>query len=327
MKAGEWNTFVEKLRKNNYYKDFPANLFKKSCIIYKKGDYGIFLLEDLNGEKYTAKILYYPAPLKGEIEISLYIKEFAAHIPTFLLPNYIYVGDSPINYPLFNSNRDNNMSLSCKPYNIRDIFFGSYNPTTGRKIRYTYYITKACQYNLAQYFGMFKKTIDYNTFVKFTFEFLIGIQTLYTLGIWHNDVKAANLLVCQDNNSYVYIFPNGERRFISSSSMSAEEETKSNNQCIKIIDFGESKIVDNLDNNKVCKMFMNEINVAVTSILNLMWSKTTVINNKNEEIKYNKLISSLKSCETDLISVILNAELFNDLFAVPNVTYIPVKIL
>lgn len=337
MTPSEW---IKKIHSENYYREFPMEMFRKSCLIYKKNDYGIFLLEDMNGEKYTAKVLYYPAPLAGEVEISLYIKEVlelnkaldGEIIPTFLLPDYIYVGRTPLDYPLFNQMKDNNLSTACKSYDIRDIFFGgsgsikdTYEKTKNR-FKYVYYLTKACQYNLAQYFGVLKKTISYQTFVKFAFEFLVGMQTLYSLGIWHKDIKSPNILVCVSSVSYVYLFPNGERRFISS-------KGPEDNKVIKIIDFGEAKIYDTTDrNNTPCKLFMDEINFSVISILNLMWSKT-VFSSKDDEnkdiaqVKYNNLVSSLKACDTDLIPVLLNSDIFKDLFAEPDIKYVPVQIL
>jgi len=270
---------------------FPSELFEKSCLIYKKGSYGIFYLTGKDGNFYTVKVTTDP----NEIKINEYIKRNTDN-PNILIVKGIYTDTSPIYNPLFSNKYNKLENPICKDLKVEEIFSRnlSYN--------YFYYLTEACLYNLGYYLGAFSGSLTYQEFVNYTFEILSSLQTLHSLNIWHRDIKAANFLICQDKdfNSVKYILDDKSWKI-----------SNINNRYIKLIDFGESVIVENVTN--PCKDFQYEVNVALKNVIQLMWRK---VEDKSEhEDEYNDLIDRMKNCETSLSDIILNVKIFDNLIS------------
>ena len=141
-------------------KSFPFNKFDKSCLIYTKGSYGIFLLSEIgNTEKYfVVKIKLFGFGNTGifdkEENTALYIKENYNNMPNILVPEEIYIDLSPINYSLFTDKNKRLKLPGCKEATLAEIFTdsGSY---------YSYYLTKAGLYNLGYYLGTYKGRLSY----------------------------------------------------------------------------------------------------------------------------------------------------------------------
>lgn len=291
---------VEQIRKDLQFIKFPVRNFVKSCLIYNKREYGIFLLEDINGERYTVKVnSYIESNQNKEIVISIYIKRYASHIPNLMFNSEIYVGLNPNIYPLF-TKQDKSMSKFCKNVNINQIFISNMP-------NYSYVLTKECYYNLGYYLGVHKGLLTYDEFVEFSFQLLVGLQTLHRLGIWHYDIKAANILLCDSTiaktSRYISYNYNNIKRWILSYDILK-------NRDLKIIDYGESRVLN--DVNIPCETFDNEIKVGLVFVINTMWSKVNNFSEDEKNIKDN-FINLLKTCKSSLVDIMFEAEIFTPL--------------
>lgn len=300
MKPTEWINKILNYKTLNLV-DFPVDKFIKSCIIYFKRHYGIFLLTDINGKYFTVKVnmidLY---GIGFEYATGLYLKQFANHIPNLLYPEDIYKGNTPLDYPLFNNPRQKLQEVSCKDVNITNIF-----PYEYANLVYHYYLTKACDYNLGYYFGKYGGSFTYDSFVGFVFQLLVGLQTMYRLGVYHGDMKPANILLCSSeiaktNRIITYKYGDVKTWNISYDIL--------NDTDLKIIDYGNSKVVDNIED--MFEAFNNEVIISLIGIIKIMWNK--VINKQKGE-NYLNLLDRLKECNTNLVDVMLNAPIFGEL--------------
>ena len=287
-KPSEW---ISNFNSNMQYRPlFPVNNFSKSCLIYSKGGYGIFLLTTPTNDKYVVKVSR--SFDEGEGPISLYIKHFASHIPNILHIIDIYIDNNPISIPLFN-----NVELDepmCRVRDIDRIFVERY-------LNYMYFLTKACDANLAAYLGRLKNTLTYEQFVGYSFQVLVGLQTLHRLGVWHRDIKPANYLICNSENKDKNILYNyNNQRYWSFS------HNMLKGKGLKLIDFGEARVRDNVDNS--CLEFKNEVQVSSAEIIKLMWKY--VIDKRNEDL-YNELIGNLNNCNTNLVTVMFSSSIFD----------------
>lgn len=269
---------------------FPADYYKISCLIYSKGNYGIFLLKDWTGKFAVVKVIYFYDNMV-ESSLGLYIKDKAGNVPNLLHPEQIYKGDNPKRYRVFqNLNLQNNVCK--KDADIKKIFI--------QDDLYAYYVTQLCAFNLQAYLGREKKKLTYYQFVAFTFELLIALQTLYKIGVFHRDVKAANVLICDtdlEDTSVVYQTDKGLRRVI--------DYEKSEYKYIKLADFGESILQDSIT---PCMDFNNEIKIALVGTIDYMWRNT--LNQENPEL-YQLLVENLKGCQTDLYDIIERSNIFD----------------
>lgn len=266
-------------------KPFPINNFVDSCLIYSKRIYGIFLLVDTNNDKFIVKVTTFGGDT--EVPISLYIKQFASHIPNILHSIDIYRDKSPAKIPLFLKSELSDRS--CKDQDITKIFI---------EHTYSYYLTKACEANLGAYLGKLKNTISYNQFVGYSFQVLVGVQTLHRLGILHRDIKPANFIICNSdiNTEYILYNYNNKRCWVFS-------HDKLEGKFMKLIDFGESIVYNNIG-----PEFRSEIQVQLVTIIKLMWKYVT---NKDDEshIVYQELIHNLKN-NTNLVEVMFVSSIY-----------------
>jgi len=268
---------------------FPVEEFEKSCLIYKKGYYGIFYLVGKNGKNYTVKVTLDP----GEIQISKYIKQYAGNMPNLLILEGVYEDVSPYYIPFFNKNKLENPI--CKNLKVEEVF---YSTPSNKNVNYFYYLTKACLYNIGYFLGTYKGTLSYQEFVNYSFEMLAALYTLHSLKIWHRDIKPANFLICGDDPTSVkYILGNKSWKIDSK-------------RYIKLIDFGESKIVKDVVN--PCEEFKFEVDVALLNVIQLMWRKIEGEKNVND---YEDLIIRMKNCKTNISDIILNAKIFDNLIS------------
>lgn len=289
----EW---VEKIYRDFVLTDFPYYKYNKSCLIYSKRDYGIFLLEDKNNEKFTVKVKSGYLLDKEEI-IALYVKHFASQIPNLLHVENIYRGVHPRLMNLFT--KTEKIDITCKDTNVKNIF--SMIETV-----FLYYVTKACNYNLGYYFGpKVNGTLTYDAFVSFSFQLTVALQSLHRLGVWHRDIKPANILVCDSsiakNNRYIRYNYNNEKTWTLSYDVL-------NDRDFKIIDYGESQVLN--DVNEPCNTFTHEVSIGFYNVIILMWKKVT--DKKNEDL-YNDFIFRLKTCNTNLNDIMLEAPIFDEL--------------
>ncbi len=281
------------ISKKYKFKTFPYKNFKKSCLIYKKGEYGIFYVIDNDGNSFVIKVINDYFINEVELPISIYIKTYASHIPNLLHFEDVYVDVNPINIPLF-SNKNNKLTIPiCKNNNIRDVFVDIDGT-------YAYYMTKACSYNLGYYLGKHGGSLSYDTFVFFTFQLLVALQTLHRLGIWHKDIKTSNILICNINKTY----DNIKYKYNNKSWTLPYKD--SDYRIIKLLDYGESVIVDDIIT--PCSDFKYEVNVSLYNVIRTMWNK--VLHEKNINM-YNNLMKQIKECDTSILDIMLNAEIFN----------------
>jgi serine/threonine protein kinase len=292
LKPTEW---LQKLNKTSL-SYFPYDKFEKSCLIYSKSNYGIFLLEDKNGKRYTVKVKAYTYLVPPEENTALYVKHFASHIPNLLHVEDIYMGATPAYADLFK--KPQRIDPTCKDGNLYTLF--------GHSGKFLYYLTKACYYNLGYFFGpKIKGELTYEAFVGFSFQLVVGLQTLHRLGVWHGDIKPANILVCNSEiaqkNRYIKYTYNDKISWTLSYDVLE-------NRDFKIIDYGESKVLNDITEG--CKSFKYEVNVAFYNIITLMWKK--VINKQNINL-YEDFIFRLKNCETDINDIMLEAPIFEKL--------------
>ncbi len=277
--------------------DFPQEKFDKSCLIYNKSTYGIFLVTGKDGENYTVKVSMGNGPiLSDEIIIAFYIKEKLGDMPNLLVPENVYLGKNPINYPLFN-NSNNRLNLSqCKVVTLNNIFFS-------KEIEYNYYVTKACLYNLGYYLGTHKGLLSYKAFVVFSFQILTALQSLHKIGIWHRDIKTQNVLVCDSD-----IAKKGYRgiTYVINDVSWTVKYKDTDDRDLKVIDYGESIIMSDFEN--PCLKFSYEVTVAVVNIFNVMWAKVF-----DKGLYFEELISSLRDCKTSIVDVITGAPIYKKL--------------
>jgi serine/threonine protein kinase len=279
---------------------FPYDEYVSSCLIYNKGNYGIFMIQNRKGELYTVKVSLYTIK-NDEINISLYIKQNASHIPNILHVENIYRGSNPLDYPLFRySSLENGL---CKNKPLEDIFIHN---------RYYYYLTKSCMGNLSYYTGTLKQKITYQQFVGYSFQVLVGLQTLHSLNIWHSDIKPANFLICNSDispyfNNIIYKTQPNIEEFNYSWAFSYQDLQ---NKDIKLIDYGEAIY---LENNKIpCDKYGYEVKVALVNVIDILWK--SIIGDKDEDKvnKFNDFRNNLKTCTTDLLDVMINSFIFHD---------------
>ena len=294
LKPSQW---LRKLLNEANFKPFPVEMFSKSCLIYFKRDYGIFILQSKDKVYYTVKVqLYFESAgmveyNTQELLIGLYLKKFAKDIPNLLQVKEIYIGKNPNSYPLFI--RDPLQLSNCKNADLREIY-----PVNRRRDEvFSYYMMETCNYNLNYFLGAGKGTLTYETFLGYSFGLLVGLQTLHRLGIIHRDIKTANVLLCNSKIAKEY----ANIKYIYTSSALQKTWTipcsTLNNMDIKIIDFGEAEIIDTNITNE-CQMFKNEISVALVEILNTMWKKVIDKDNTKEN-NYLILSNNLRNCHID----------------------------
>ncbi len=167
-----------------------------------------------------------------------------------------------------------------------------------------YYLTEACGADMGRYLGTGGRglgyTLDYNQFVGYTFQLLVGLQSIHRLGLHHNDVKPANVIVCGDTTDFDNILYNynGERYWC----FSYGEVLRGNN--IKVFDFGDVKIPR--DMTQPC--LVTKDSVALVPIVKIMWNST--VGEKDQGL-FNQLIQNLQACETNLLDVMLESAIFN----------------
>ena len=295
LKPSQW---LKKLLNEITFKPFPVDTFSKSCLIYFKRDYGIFILQSKDKVYYTVKIqLYFESAgiieyNTQELLIGLYLKKFAKDIPNLLHVQEIYIGKNPNSYPLFI--RDPLQLSNCKNADLREIY-----PVNRRRDEvFSYYMMETCNYNLNYFLGVNKGTLSYETFLGYSFGLLVGLQTLHRLGIIHRDMKTANILLCnskiaKEYSNIKYIYKNSQGR----QKTWTIPYSLLNDMDIKIIDFGEAEIIDT-DITNECQMFKNEISVALVEILNTMWKKVIDKDNTKEN-NYLILSNNLRNCHID----------------------------
>ncbi len=288
---------TENIRNSFKLSEFSPTKFDKSCLIYNKSTYGIFLVTGKDGENYTIKVsMGNGLRLSDEILIAFYIKDELGDMPNLLVPENVYLGKNPINYPLFTS-PSNRLNLSqCKPVTLTNIFLT-------RDFEYNYYVTKACLYNLGYYLGTHKGLLSYKAFVAFSFQVLTALQSLHKIGIWHRDVKTQNILVCDSDiakRGY-----SGITYVIDGMSWTIKYKD-TDGRDFKVIDYGESIIMNEFEN--PCLKFSYEVTVAVVNIFNAMWAKVF-----DKGLYFEELISSLRDCKTSIVDVITGAPIYKKL--------------
>jgi hypothetical protein len=288
----------EFLRETSFKEErFSAERFDKSCLIYTKNNYGIFLVTGRNGENYTIKVTMYLGHLEEEVVTAIYISKKNLNMPNLLLPEAIYIGEAPSYYPVFNHEKNRLKIKECKNIDLKTIF--------KENLTYTYYITKACMYNLGYYLGVHKGVLTYKAFVAFSFQILAAIQSLHNIGVWHRDIKPQNILICNSdfvkNYYHISYTKDGKTWTIN------YEDTEGRD--MKIIDYGESFVIKDITN--PCISFEYEVTVATVSVFNVMWSK--VVDKSGNERKFDKLIFLLKNCRTGIFQVLQDAEIYDDL--------------
>lgn len=262
---------------------FPEENYLQSCLIYSKSSYGLFLLKNKNGDYYVVKV----SDIKDysrESAIGLFIKNRINDFPNLLVPEEIYQGLNPNAYSLFVHSVF--FDDACKKENIREIFTSN---------KYIYYITKACSFNLQKYIFLGNK-LSYYQFAGFTFQLILALQILYEIGVKHNDVKQANILVC-DTHSSERIYQLGNITWFVNNELMEYKE-------IKLADFGESN-VQLLKYS--CLNVRNEIKIALINVINYMWKNTET----EIQYEYEELLENLKNCQTNLYDVIKESQLFN----------------
>jgi serine/threonine protein kinase len=291
-------------------KSFPFNKFDKSCLIYTKGSYGIFLLSESDDtEKYfVVKIKMFGVGNIGifdkEENTALYIKENYKNMPNILVPEDIYIDQSPINYSLFTDKNKRLKLPECKDATLAKIF-----TDIGY---YSYYLTKAGLYNLGYYLGTYKGRLSYRAFVGFSFQLLAALLTLHDLGVWHGDIKPQNILVANKeitSPSISYKF--GDKVWTIQYSDLSDRD-------LKIIDYGNSEIMKDVEN--TCDTFKYEVSIAVVSVIQTMWNKTDDKESHLQE--YEQLIQLLKNCKTKIIDVISSSEIYKPLEGQPGDSYL-----
>jgi len=267
---------------------FPVQNYTTSCLIYKKRSYGIFYVTGKDNVMYTIKVVLNNLFSNTyETCINLYLKRFASQIPNLLIVEDVYIGDNPLRYPLF-TQKNKLDSTFCKSADLKEIFINDYMN------KYVYTVTETCLYNLGYYLGSHGGRLDYYTFVAYTFELFVALQTLHRLGVWHKDLKPANVLVCQKDISVDYIYED------------IIWTTSYKKGYLKLIDFGESIVVDNVS--APCQDFHYEVNVGLANIVQLMWNKTEGVKN----IKmYEDLFLLMKNCQTSVLDLMLTSPIFD----------------
>ena len=277
--------------------EFSPDEFDKSCLIYNKSTYGIFLVTGKDGENYTIKVsVGNGSMLSMEILIAFYIKDELGDMPNLLVPEDVYIGYNPIYYPLFTSSSNRLNLPQCKVLTLNNIFLG-------KDMEYNYYVTKACLYNLGYYLGTHKGLLSYKAFVAFSFQILMALQSLHKIGIWHRDVKTQNILVCNSDlarQGYSGI------SYVINDSVWTINYKDTNGRDLKVIDYGESMIMNDFEN--PCLSFSYEVTVAVVNIFTVMWSKVF-----DKGLYFENLISRLRNCKTSILDIISAAPIYTQL--------------
>lgn len=269
----------------------PIEKISKSCLIYIKNHYGIFIVEDINSVRYTVKVLVFGGFIEHEVYIPLYLKKNAGDNPNILFPEFIYIGQAPQMYSVFRQSSP--LSSQCKDGDLPYIFNSNLN-------KYIYYFTRLCDSSMTQYFGPkgLNKKIDFETFSILAFQIISGLQTLHALGVHHRDIKHQNVLLCSDNKNYVYISEKN-KWYIPS--------TKEN-KVAKIIDFGDS--IATRKEIIPCKDLSNEIKYALKALLVFMWYNTMIKESQIYKNQYDDLINKIQNCSTSLFEVLKTADIF-----------------
>ena len=269
---------------------FPVQNYTTSCLIYKKRFYGIFYVTGKDNIMYTVKVNIGDVFANSyETAINLYLKRFASHIPNLLIVEDIYLGDTPLDYSVF-TQKDKLDSTFCKSADLEEIF------QRQKHLKYVYTVSETCLYNLGYYLGSHGGRLDYSTFVAYTFELFVALQTLHRLGVWHRDLKPANVLVCQKDISVAYVYED------------MVWTTSYKNGYLKLIDFGESQVVD--DVSAPCQAFQYEVNVGLVNIIKIMWNKTE---GDKDIIMYEDLVLRMQNCQTSVLDLMLNSPIFDRL--------------
>lgn len=258
------------------------------CLMYQKGPTVIFKALLPTDEIKLIKGVSPGGYIPGEFILGDYLYQRARDIPHIVHLETMFIAGRP--------------EVLMKKYPLlRDPTCINLNTIPNSYSNYVYGVYELCLTSLSKYIG--QNYLMINQFIGFCFQIIIGFYILEHLGIMHRDIKPQNIVVCEMEQRYDYLIYQYKGNYWTL------DPNLLGYKYIKIIDFGEAILLDNVDH---CKFFNPDPRHICQFIINLLWKRIIADDRTvDNERMFMGLCKRLVECkEESLMDILLTEEIF-----------------